>query len=435
MKWSICAGVTCRKPRTATGDAKMDEKWIDCLGQNLSTVLFYLCDEAQERLAEKDPDFKKVDADRLMDAIVDKLGDVNVASALYVDTVLGIELEIQLNQEPGLRKILVDVASFDARYGDGAGESAVQKAEEAWLQAHVAENPRLCGGVKRTVVTCLFFLASFAFAETETVDYHTEVVEGIEWTFQIITHNGNRAAFLTAPRTKVYRVIDENVSGEVKIPEFLDEAPVVKIDKMAFNGCMKISRIIIPNSVEEIGEGAFQVCTALSDVQLSEKIEVLPRGCFLATGLKKFRIPDTVRSLGEFLFVETDLHEVVVGKGVTNLCSATFAKKTSFTMSETESVLYSEIKRIFFLGDEPTWTPSSVCCDRYPSTSDYRILENGFGEATTCYYRQGAKGWDYPDSRWHGSLLDCYSLPPTILPDSSTFTSTSLSISYENKSQ
>lgn len=233
MKRSICAGVSCRKPRTETGGEKVYEKLIGCAGVNLPTVLFYLCEEAQERLAEKAPDYKKVDSDRLMDAIADKLEDSNDANSFYVDMVLGIELEVLFNQELGFKKI--NVASFDTRYGDGAGESAVQKAKVAWLQVQVAEKPKLCGSVKRTLLSCFVLLASFAFAETEVVD-------GIEWAFKKFSPDGKLYySLLSSP------AIPRSTMGDVVIPCHLGGRPV----------CLQYS---------DYGNGAFQYCEHITSI-------------------------------------------------------------------------------------------------------------------------------------------------------------------------
>ncbi len=117
----------------------MKEKWIDCMGPNLPTVLFYLCDVAQEFLSEKDPDYKKVDADKLVDAIVDHLEDSAYDKTLSIGKILGIELNIVFDRETPFVDYLkyarkVDVTCYDTRYGDGAGDAAVRKAREAKIR-------------------------------------------------------------------------------------------------------------------------------------------------------------------------------------------------------------------------------------------------------------------------------------------------------------
>lgn len=82
----------------------------------------------------------------------------------------------------------------------------------------------------------------------------------------------NEEATLTA--------IPRSLQGELEIPATLDGYPVTKIGPNAFDSCMGITSIELPETVREIGEKAFRACTALKYIYLPPALEKVGEGVF-----------------------------------------------------------------------------------------------------------------------------------------------------------
>ncbi len=84
---------------------------------------------------------------------------------------------------------------------------------------------------------------------------------------------------------------DEDVSGELVIPDTIKGKAVTSIRYRAFDDCSSLTSITIPDSVTSIGEHAFGYCTSLTNIT----------------------IPDSVTSIGSFAFYRcTNLISVII---------------------------------------------------------------------------------------------------------------------------
>ena len=69
---------------------------------------------------------------------------------------------------------------------------------------------------------------------------------------------------------------DRLLSGRVVIPDGVRE-----LRAGSFDGCRKITEIVLPKTVERIGRGAFKDCTALKKADMKDaEIRQIPMGCF-----------------------------------------------------------------------------------------------------------------------------------------------------------
>lgn len=64
---------------------------------------------------------------------------------------------------------------------------------------------------------------------------------------------------------------DENITGDIEIPNVLGGYPVVKIGDNAFEGCEKVSGIVIPEGVAEIGVHSFSI-TSLRNITIPNSL-------------------------------------------------------------------------------------------------------------------------------------------------------------------
>lgn len=78
---------------------------------------------------------------------------------------------------------------------------------------------------------------------------------------------------------------------------------VTRIEYATFCSCSKLSSITIPNNLTYIGNCAFEYCKALETISLPKKLSVIGDNCFkYCVALNSLTIPDNVASIGSGAF-------------------------------------------------------------------------------------------------------------------------------------
>ena len=130
---------------------------------------------------------------------------------------------------------------------------------------------------------------------------------------------------------------DSKYSGAVVIPE---EATydgrtrmVTSIGEYAFNSCVDLTSVTIPNSVTAIGRGAFQVCGGLTSVTISGSVTSIGNGAFKACrSLTSVNIPNSVTSIGNEVFSGcSGLTSISIPNSVTSIGSSAFQHCSGLT--------------------------------------------------------------------------------------------------------
>ena len=87
----------------------------------------------------------------------------------------------------------------------------------------------------------------------------------------------------------------------------------------AFENCVSIETVIIPNITTYIGERAFQGCTGINNLKLGESVETINATAFNnCTSIPEVYIPDSVITIGDSAFENnTSLKKVDIGNGTT----------------------------------------------------------------------------------------------------------------------
>jgi hypothetical protein len=84
-------------------------------------------------------------------------------------------------------------------------------------------------------------------------------------------------------------------SGSVEIPSEIKGMPVTVIGESAFDGCIRLENINLPDKLTSLGENAFKGCRALKGIQIPECLKRIDnyafRGC---ASLRSIKIPSGV---------------------------------------------------------------------------------------------------------------------------------------------
>ena len=170
--------------------------------------------------------------------------------------------------------------------------------------------------------------------------------------------------------TSLEKIADNAFEGCVSLVKITLPEQITTIGTSAFNGCTNLKKIAIPNAVTEIGGNAFNGCTSLTSVDISDlsawcKIDFggvsanpLRNGAKLylngseltditipsditkikdlafsgCTSLTSITIPDSVTSIGGSVFSScTSLTSITIPDSVTSIGGSVFSSCTSLT--------------------------------------------------------------------------------------------------------
>lgn len=114
---------------------------------------------------------------------------------------------------------------------------------------------------------------------------------------------------------------DQSVSGNIVIPETIEEYPVTKIGSLAFSNRFHITSIILPDSLTHIGYGAFMSCQGLVNINIPDNVEHIESMAFYhCISISDISIPDKVRYLGSQAIGSClSLESITIGSGLKTL--------------------------------------------------------------------------------------------------------------------
>ena len=134
------------------------------------------------------------------------------------------------------------------------------------------------------------------------------------------------------------------MATKVNIPEEIDGIPVRKIASGAFNNCVLLTQLIIPDSVEEIGNNAFYGCSSLKEIKLPAKIKTIDISMFTqCINILEVFIPDKVET---------------IKSGAFNLCKSLKTVYIPKSVVEIEKDVFdgcNSLATIFYEGSKTEW--------------------------------------------------------------------------------
>ena len=137
--------------------------------------------------------------------------------------------------------------------------------------------------------------------------------------------------YAVSDRKAIITDVNTSISGNVTVPSSLGGYPVTVIDGIAFEDCVGITKITIPNSVTEIGYSAFEGCVSLASVVLPNTITHINYGTFRdCVALNSITIPGSVTSIGEYAFYKCrSLTNITIPDSVISIGYAAFGNCSS----------------------------------------------------------------------------------------------------------
>ncbi|MDB4406719.1 leucine-rich repeat domain-containing protein [Akkermansiaceae bacterium] len=145
---------------------------------------------------------------------------------------------------------------------------------------------------------------------------------------------------------------------------------VTSIGQSAFRDCGSLTSITIPDGVTSIGDNAFYNCEGLTSITIPDSVTSIGYGAFgWCNRLTSITIPDSVVSLGDYAFGRClQLTTISIGNGVTSIGDYAFDRCNSLT-SITIGNGVTSIEREAFLGC--TSLTSITFPDSVTSIGDY----------------------------------------------------------------
>lgn len=170
----------------------------------------------------------------------------------------------------------------------------------------------------KKVISCLFLLTTVLLVNTAFISAE-EITVG-DWVY---TSNDVGTAENVRPVDKsiltgdiiipetidnkpVVSIADDAFSGNTSIESVLIPNTVVKIGNSAFANCFNVTEIMVPNSVTAIGSYAFSSCYQLSSINIPEGVQRIEYGTFSYTKLIHATIPMSVVFVDDNAFASCD---------------------------------------------------------------------------------------------------------------------------------
>lgn len=160
----------------------------------------------------------------------------------------------------------------------------------------------------------------------------------VEATMEIVTEGNYEYTVLEDNTVEIKKYMGSET--EVTIPATLGGKKVTSIGEMAFNDCLELKNVTIPDSVTSIQDYAFQGCSALRIIAIPDSVTSIQDYAFSScSSLISVTIPASVTDIGCNPFARcSELASIVVDTGNTvydsrNNCNAIIEKETNRLIS------------------------------------------------------------------------------------------------------
>lgn len=125
-------------------------------------------------------------------------------------------------------------------------------------------------------------------------------------------NNGDKTITITDCNT--------SISGAHVIPETIEGYPVTHIGDYAFEKCVKLTDIVMPDTITTVGRNIFSECTNLTNVILSRGLTEIGIAMFQKTNLVNIKIPQNITKINKAAFQACPkLQSLIIPDSVVNI--------------------------------------------------------------------------------------------------------------------
>ena len=200
-----------------------------------------------------------------------------------------------------------------------------------------------------------------------------------------------------------------HIPSQIKYRNYIYD--VVSIEDRAFEGCVDLVSVTIPDSVTKIGYGAFYHCESLTSITISNSITRIREDAFFGCeSLTSINLPNNIKSIGNRTFFGCKaLSSINLPNNITSIGEDAFSGCESLTSINLPNSIKSIGDRTFF----DCKTLRSIIIP-----SNLTII--GWGIFRNCYLLESITFSNSITSIAGGAFENCKSLKSITIPNSVT---------------
>ena len=182
-------------------------------------------------------------------------------------------------------------------------------------------------GNKNIFMKAAVFLLAFALVTAQIICFPAQEVHAAT------TLDGFVYTVLDSTAKTVNIADYTGAGGDVKVPASIDGYTVTRISHQAFEDCINLTSIKIPESVTWIGDMAFSGCTSLTRVEMPSSLSSIGECSFYnCIQLTSITIPSRVTNIGRSTFYGcSNLTSVTILDSATNIGESAFSECENLT--------------------------------------------------------------------------------------------------------
>lgn len=166
--------------------------------------------------------------------------------------------------------------------------------------------------------------------------------------YQITSVSPHRVSVIPQRLASPYWDNREKPIGKITVPDIItyfgSTFSVTDIGKSAFNGCLELTEVKLPNSINRIGKSAFSDCIALEYIDIPISVRVIEDWAFNeCVALNRIKLPNTILKIGIRSFGNCrNLSQVIIPSSVIEIGDYAFG----FCMNLSSITLPASIQSI-----------------------------------------------------------------------------------------
>lgn len=119
-------------------------------------------------------------------------------------------------------------------------------------------------------------------------------------------------------------------SGHIRIPQEIEynlkRYHVNSVGNYAFDKCVGLKSVILPESMESIGYHAFYECGMLAEIRIPDKVSKIGKAAFCNSRLERVNIPQNLKEMEDSTFYGCRLSRIDFPEGLTKIGAYAFAE-------------------------------------------------------------------------------------------------------------